>query len=369
MRAEGRQLQLHEALRQAATEWRRTFDAVDSPIVVLDGTGRILRINQAALALAGRSLDELEGQSLEALGAQAPWSQAVALFADGLRSRRQNSCQLYDPVHQTAWELSVHPDEQPQPEQARFILVMRDISRLMVLQDLLRQNETLSLLGQLLAGVAHEVRNPLFGITSTLEALEARLGAEGTYTRHLGVLRQEVRRLTELMRDLLAYGRPTSSERLPHELRPVLEAAVNACVVLAQSRGVKVELRLALELPRVRMEPSRLTQAFENLLTNALHYSPRGSTVTLSAEPQGAWIECVVSDEGPGFHHEDLPRLFEPFFTRREGGVGLGLPIVKRIVEEHQGRVCAGNWPTGGARVVVRLPGVSDGERQDPAGG
>ena len=367
--AEAQQLQLREVLARAATEWRRTFDAVGLPMVVLDSTGRIVRLNRTAQALTGRGFDELMGQRLEGLGQKMPWPQAAALLEKTLREGQGGSTQIYDALAQTAWEISVQWDERPQPEEARFILVMKDISRLMVLQDLLRQSEALSLLGQLMAGVAHEVRNPLFGITSTLDALEARLGAEGPYARHLGVLRQKVEQLTELMSDLLSYGRPASSEHLPHELGPVLEEAASACAVLAHSRGVKVDVRTAPRLPRVRMEPSRLVQAFQNLLSNAVYYSPQGGTVTLSAERRGLWLECVVADEGPGFLVDDLPRLFEPFFTRREGGVGLGLPIVQRIMQQHQGRVCAGNGPTGGARIVVRLPVGMDDERQDPVGG
>lgn len=359
--AEVWQQQLFEPLRKAAVEWRRTFDAVELPIVVLDGQGRILRLNQAAQVLSGRSLEALQGQTLELMGPRMPWAQASALVAEMLQTQEAGSTQVYDTRTQLAWELSVHPDGGT--EGARFILVMKDISRMMVLQDLLRQSKALSLLGEMMAGVAHEVRNPLFGISSTLDALEARLKGEGAYARHLAVLRQEVQRLTVMMNDLLAYGRPSGTQRQAQDLEPVLEEAVRACAELARTRGVQVRLSCAPGLPQVRMEPGRLTQVFQNLLSNALYHAPPGSTVTLSAELRGPWLECVVIDEGPGFQVDDLPRLFEPFFSRREGGVGLGLPIVQRIVEQHEGRVCAGNGPTGGARVVVRLPRVRDGER------
>jgi hypothetical protein len=345
---------------------RMVEDVEDSAIFLLDAAGRIQSWNRGAERLKGYPKEQILGRHIslfypeEAIMAGKPTRHLVQaelrghVEDEGEQVRQDGS--LF-PVHVHLCALRGDSGQL-----SGFLMVERDLNAR-------RDSEALSQLGQLMAGVAHEVRNPLFGISATLDALEARLGNGGAYAQHLSVLRQEAQRLTALMRDLLTYGTPISSQRLPQELAPVLEAAVSACAVLASSRGVKVELRVAPGLPRVRMEPIQLTQAFENLLTNALYFSPGGATVTLSAEPEGAWIECVVSDEGPGFHYEDLPRLFEPFFTRRPGGVGLGLPIVKRIIEQHEGRICAGNWPTAGARVVVRLPGVEDGERKDPAGG
>jgi len=107
-------------------------------------------------------------------------------------------------------------------------------------------------------------------------------------------------------------------------------------------------------------DPGRLEQVFRNLIDNAICFSPVGQTVTVAArelERNGArWIEIEVRDQGPGFNEADLPRVFEPFFTRRQGGTGLGLSIVRRMVEEHGGRVSARNSEGGGAIVHVELP-------------
>ena len=108
------------------------------------------------------------------------------------------------------------------------------------------------------------------------------------------------------------------------------------------------------------MDRRRLLQVFQNLLDNAVRHAPAKSVVSVEAEGMQAdgeaWIDCRVKDEGPGFRSEDLPRVFEPFFTRRRGGTGLGLSIVQRIVEDHGGRIFAGNRADGGAVLTVRLP-------------
>jgi signal transduction histidine kinase len=228
------------------------------------------------------------------------------------------------------------------------------------LQASLRRSETMAAMGSLVAGVAHEVRNPLFGISSTLDAFEARFGAREEFQRYLAVLRGELSRLTELTRELLEYGKPPSLELSPGKLKEVIDAAVEACASLAQRLDIRVAARVSESLPPVHRDQRRLLQVFQNLLENAIHHSPTGGLVTVEAAEvyadEQTWIDCAIEDSGPGFRPEDLPWIFEPFFTRRRGGTGLGLSIVQRIVEEHHGTITAGNRPEGGAVVTVRLP-------------
>jgi PAS domain S-box-containing protein len=227
-------------------------------------------------------------------------------------------------------------------------------------RDALRRHEPLSQMGSLVAGVAHEVRNPLFGISATLDAFEARFGCSQEHAPFVSTLRREVSRLHHLMRELLAYGRPPGTELHPCSLSSVFAESMDVTAALARERQVHVELGVEPELPRVPMDPGRLVQVFQNLLANALQHSPEGSTVRLTArrlvDEGRTRVECMVMDQGPGFVPEHLPRVFEPFYSQRPGGVGLGLPIVQRIIQEHHGSVSVGNGPEGGAEVRVYLP-------------
>jgi signal transduction histidine kinase len=228
------------------------------------------------------------------------------------------------------------------------------------LQASLRRAETMSAMGSLVAGVAHEVRNPLFGISSVLDAMDARLGARGEYQRYTAVLRLQVERLTGLMQDLLEYGRPPNLELARRSIGDAIGEAIHACGPLAQQAGVQITPHLQVGAAPVMMDNTRVAQVFENLLENAIHHSAPGSTVTVEArqvsENARAWIECAVKDSGPGISPEDIPRIFEPFFTRRRGGTGLGLSIVQRIIEQHGGEISVNNRPEGGAVVAVRFP-------------
>jgi PAS domain S-box-containing protein len=244
---------------------------------------------------------------------------------------------------------------------ARDITARRELEvQLCEAREALRRGESLSLMGSLVAGVAHEVRNPLFGISATLDAFEASFGRSPEHAPYVTMLRREVSRLHHLVHELLTYGHPPSTELHPGSLTRVLDESVSLTAPLARERGVSVEMRVEPELPRIPMDPGRLAQVFQNLLANALQHAPRGTTVRLTArrlvDEGRPRIECRVMDEGPGFVPGDLPRVFEPFYSQRPGGVGLGLPIVQRIVQEHHGSVSVSNRPEGGAEVRVFLP-------------
>jgi len=228
------------------------------------------------------------------------------------------------------------------------------------LEASLRRAEIMSVMGALVVGVAHQVRNPLFGVSSLLDAMEARFDAQPEFQRYLAMFREQVERLNKLMQDLLEYGKPSGAEKSLGSISDALTDAVKACTPLAERLGAQIEMRLEGDLGEMEMDRSALAQAFENLLDNALQQSPPSASVTVEARPieqdGQAWIECQIKDAGSGFTPADLPHLFEPFFSRRPGGTGLGLAIAKRFVEAHDGEITPGNLPQGGAAVIVRLP-------------
>jgi signal transduction histidine kinase len=228
------------------------------------------------------------------------------------------------------------------------------------LEESLKRIETAAALGRIVAGVAHEVRNPLFGIGATVDALEARMRGADEYATYIRVLRGELSRMSTLMHELLEYGRPPQLSRTTCSIAEVVEDAIARCSRRANDLGVTLEHEgndTTLSLDR-----GRVLQVLINLVDNAVHHSPAGKAVRVHHGADNGNVFLNIDDDGPGFPLEDLPRLFEPFFTKRSGGTGLGLSIVQRIVEQHGGAVAAENRPGGGARVAVCLPvEVTDG--------
>ncbi|HEV8241061.1 MAG TPA: ATP-binding protein [Thermoanaerobaculia bacterium] len=251
---------------------------------------------------------------------------------------------------------------------------LRAIAEREKLQESLRRSATLSAVGSLVAGVAHEVRNPLFGIAATLDAFEAEIGTSPAAREYVDVLRNDLGRLRRLMDDLLVYGRPLTLARQVQPLQPLVAEALRSVRPRAQARGVELKSELEEHLPQVPLDADRMLQVLANLLENAVELcAPEGEVVVSARYEPGdpPLLVCAVRDQGPGFRSEDLPRLFEPFFSRRRGGSGLGLAIVQKIVGDHGGEVTAGNAPGGGAVVEVRLPvlgGMRHAARQSAAG-
>jgi PAS domain S-box-containing protein len=358
-RADEAQAQLNRAVEAAAAEWRLTFDAIQSPVILLDLDGRVLRMNAAAQQLAGRPYELCVGALVGSLGVVQPWPEAALVAQRVRRDQIGYQCQVNDPTTGRTWDLTGSPGSGPEHE-GRVILIANDITRLMELQHSLRRSETMSAMGALVAGVAHEARNPLFGISANLDALEARTGAATAQDETIVHMRQALNRLSSLMQQLLDYGKPPTPQFGEGSLADVMAEVADACRPLAERASVRVENAVGPALPMLRMDRHRLVQLFENLVENAVQHSPADGTVAVDAtvvtDDGRTWIECRVTDHGPGFPGDDLRKVFEPFFTRRRGGTGLGLSIVQRIVQEHGGRIEARNRDGGGAMMIVRLP-------------
>jgi PAS domain S-box-containing protein len=362
-RAEAEQARLRAEVEKAALEWRLTFDAVDYQILLLDLSGRVLRLNRLAKETSGKGYWQIKGKPVESIGSGQPWQKAAELTQSVARSRTSFSCRIWDAATAKTWDLTASLVAAVGAGE-RIMMVARDITATVELQESLRKSETMSAMGALVAGVAHEVRNPLFSISATLDAFEARFGEKGTHRPYVSVLRGELDRLNQLMQDLLEYGRPSVLETSKRSIKDAVTQAVVSCATLANSAGVRIVERIDNGLSPVIMDRRRIIQVFHNLIANGIQHSRAGQTVTIEASREirndNVWIGCAVSDSGPGFASEEITRVFEPFFTKRPGGTGLGLSIVQRIVEEHGGTVVAGNHPSGGAVVKVSFKGVEE---------
>jgi len=354
--------------RKADQQLRLLAQAVKSTtemITITDRNGRFTFVNHAFLETTGYTEAEIIGASIALIGSprNPPGLQEEIQLGT---ARGGWNGELYNRRKDGSEFVIALTTAQVKDSKGNVIALMgvsSDVTERKRLQESLRRSETMSALGSVVAGVAHEVRNPLFGISGTIDAFEARFGAQPGYERYAKTLRQEVNRLTKLMQDLLEYGKPQRLDVSSGALGPVVRRAVAACTALAENSGVWIREELA-DLPLIPMDQSRIQQVFQNLIDNAIQHSPRGKSVTITANRSGEgrneMVEITFTDQGTGFRDEDLPRLFEPFFTRRRGGTGLGLSIVHRILEQHDGDVVARNGPSGGAVITVRLPLVRD---------
>jgi len=220
--------------------------------------------------------------------------------------------------------------------------------------------EKLAAVGTMTAGLSHEIRNPLNAAGLQLVVLERRIQKlpgelQQPLLEPLGLVRDEIKRLNHLLEDFLQFARPRDLVALPVELNLPLEAVLDLLAGEAERLGVRLDRQLAKGLA-VAGDGERLRQVFMNLTLNAIEATPAGGRVLVSLQESGDQAIVAVGDSGAGIPEEDRPRIFEPFFTSKATGSGLGLPIVHAIVTQHGGTVEVGRSLLGGAQFRVRLP-------------
>jgi PAS domain S-box-containing protein len=331
-----------------------------------DGRLRPIHCNAAYLKLLGcASMEEVRDAFAEDRLTRANPELMKRMRAELRSGRPSHAVTMFRRMDGTdiEVEVSIAPVRDASGGVLMFALIIRDLTEIRAgearsreLQESLQRAETVAALGRIVAGVAHEVRNPLFGIGATLDALEARMGGDDAYASYIKILRGELSRMTVLMRDLLDYGRPARLSKATCSLVEIVDDAIERCAKRAHELGVGLSHVRAASAPLVMIDRGRVLQVVINLVENAILHSPSGKPVVVEHDVRDGMAVLRVKDSGPGIPPEDLPHLFEPFFTKRKGGTGLGLSIVQRIMVQHGGRVEAENTVEGGAAMTVHLP-------------
>jgi len=344
---------LLEMVERKSAEWMSTFDSIELPIFLISCDGKLVRINRAARDLTESDFGELIGRDVRSIGSGEPW----ATLADVTTAVDESGigCTAQIEQDERSWDVSASLLAADAADERRVIVALHETTQLMKLQESVRRGEQLASLGELVAGVAHEVKNPIFGMGMTIDLLEQALHDSDSVDM-LNALRTWLQRLSALTENLLEYGKTWSIELLPGTIDPVVEQAIEVCRPRALEANVTIECEGTTNGATLLMDGARLSHVFENLVMNAIQFSPRQGSVSVFVAAESDAVDVSVRDRGSGFNPADLPRLWQPLFTRRRGGTGLGLSIVQRIVDEHGGTVTAYNHPDGGAVVWVRFP-------------
>ncbi len=228
-------------------------------------------------------------------------------------------------------------------------------------QEIIRA-ERLAAVGELAAGVAHELRNPLTSVKLLIQTAAQRYSERGLTARQYRVIQEEITRMEKTIQGLLDFARPPQLHRLRHDLRDTVQRALN----LMDGRAKHARVRVSAELPSrpvlVEGDPEQLHQVFINLLLNAIESMTQGGAlivgVRLDDQADGK-CQVLFRDSGPGIPEAVMGRIFEPFVTSKERGTGLGLAVSRRIVREHGGQLTGVNQPGGGVTFAVELPMVA----------
>ena len=243
----------------------------------------------------------------------------------------------------------------------RYVIVQRDVTELKNLEEKFYESQKMAAVGQLSAGIAHEVRNPLSSIKMSLQILEKRLNPTGNDLKRFRIAQREVEHLENLVNDVLIFAKPAAPRKETNDIRKIVEAALALADGAISEKRIEVQLRFDDDIPLMNLDAAMLEHAFLNLVLNAADAMEEGGLLKIAVRevPDGegaSFVEVEIEDDGCGIDAEDMRHLFNPFFTRKRTGTGLGLTQVKKIVELHRGSVDITSGKGEGTRVRVRLP-------------
>ena len=250
------------------------------------------------------------------------------------------------------------------------VAVLRDLSRIQQLENEVRRGETLAAAGRMAIGLAHEIRNPLGAIRGAVQLLQRELGQRSPLTEYTGVLLKEVDRVNRVIEMLLDLSRPVQVRRVPLNLHQVFDRVALLHEEGARQKGVTIVRRYDPSLPGILGDEDRLVQVFHNLVRNAIEAMKDGGQLTLSSRVSANFlygkmgtggasrtmVEAIVTDEGGGIPEGLRQRIFDPFFTTKESGMGLGLAVCHRIMEELNGAIIVESAEGRGTTVTCFLP-------------
>lgn len=239
-------------------------------------------------------------------------------------------------------------------------------------RDIVRA-EQLASLGQLAAGLAHEIRNPLMAMKMLVQTAQQQQDSGGLDGRDLQILDDEIRRLEQLLTEFLDFAKPTPLKQTIVDVRGVVESTVNFVQRQADARQVTLHCELPAEPVMMQIDAPRIRQVLLNLIINGIHAAPTGGNVWISVEPSSAGkrpgYQIKVADDGAGIGPRQATRIFEPFYSTKETGLGLGLAVSQRIVRSHGGELALGRGEYSGAVFVIELPLPGENARIESAAG
>src|SRR3954466_2831514 len=376
-------MQLLDDVMRSRRELENTFDSISHLVAVSDMRGLIVHVNKAFATRVGQKREELLNQPLaDHVGPElAGW---LARHKQSTTRRQGDSAitiEIHDPVLKGPFMVTVTDLLDYDRESVGSVIVARDLTpqtRLEAEREELRkrltQSEKLAALGQFVAGIAHELNNPLQGVLGHLELLRTTGAFPKQLRREIQVIYREADRAAKIVRNLLVFAGSRRLTLRSVSLNVVLQKVLALRPPAHRAGGIEVVRHYDEKLPRVKSDPLLLHQVFLNMVMNAEHAiaaTGKGGRIEIATAvaPSGNRIVVTVRDTGVGIPEDTLSRIFEPFYTTKEvgKGTGLGLAITYGIVQEHGGQILAANHPEGGAVFTVELPTAPSPRRHQDA--
>ncbi|WP_223069310.1 PAS domain S-box protein [Paenibacillus caui] len=338
----------------------QTADAIH----ITDQKGNILRINHAFEKLYGWTKQEILGKSVPFVppSSREEWKQWEISLKQGEPLHWGETVRLRKDGSEVVVSISQSPIFNKKGKIIAFVTISRDMTERNKIEELLRRSEKLTTVGQLAAGVAHEIRNPL---TTLRGFLQLQQQTETLNPQHVDIMMAELDRINLIVSEFLILAKPQANFFQNKDIRYILGDVVSLLDSQAHLYGIQFVMDFAKEPIIVHCEENQLKQVFINVLKNAMEAMPKGGGIGLKIMKEDNQALIGIIDEGEGIPDETLPKLGEPFFTSKETGTGLGLMVSQRIIEAHKGTISINSMMGWGTMVTITLPMALQEEEQN----
>jgi PAS domain S-box-containing protein len=244
------------------------------------------------------------------------------------------------------------------------IIIIQDTTEKRAIDEQLQRMDRLASLGKFAAGIAHEIRNPLTGISLFLDDLHDNICTDKEVSSVIELALKEVERLENLVNELLDYAAPYKGELQERDLNKLIENTILFVDKQCRQLGIQVKTVLDPSMPKIKIDGEKIRQALLNIIINSIQFMPGGGKLSIKTEiillkdnyPKNEKIKISISDTGPGIPASDFKKIFDPFYTKRKGGTGLGLSLTHSIIAEHKGIINVTSSDEGGAKFIIELP-------------
>jgi PAS domain S-box-containing protein len=348
---------------------RNILQSIPTGVLTVTRSGLITAVNPTAQAVLKRPSLELLGQTFESVFAEGDTVRVVLERALHGHHHLDHKDLPYEDGDRTTRTIRVSTAELTgdDGQSDGVILLAKDVTELLALEQRVRIAEKLAALHTLSAGVAHELRNPLSAVDLNLHLLEEELRDGDRLSpkvqQYLQVLSAESRRLSIILDNFMKFARPGSGRLRQVDVKGLITHLASLLLHEAEERRIRLETMLAEELQGVLGDETQISQVLLNILVNAFQAMPDGGVCRITAKAcevtSNVWVEISVQDTGVGIKSGEQSRLFEPFYTTKTSGSGLGLAIAYRIIQDHGGTIEVVSTPGGGTTVTIKLPAVS----------